>query len=210
MKVSTSILSIKDNLQEKVKMIDNTNTDYIHLDIMDGLFVPNKTWEYTFVEDLVKTLKTPLDVHLMVNNLDTYINDFSKLDPEYITFHFEATNDINRYINLIKSYNIKVGIAIKPNTKVELLEPYLKDIDLVLVMSVEPGFGGQKFIPSSANKIKQLKQLNNYNYVIEVDGGINDDTILFVKEAGVDIAVSGSYITNNDNYELKISSLKNC
>lgn len=212
MKVSTSILSIKDNLPDKIKMIDKTDTDYIHLDIMDGVFVPNKTWKYTFVENLVNNLQTPLDVHLMVSNLDTYINEFSKLNPEYITFHLEATDNINRYINLIKLYNIKVGISIKPDTDVDLLEPYLKDIDLVLVMSVEPGAGGQKFIPNSIDKIKQLKkvkQLYNYNYVIEVDGGINGETILLVKEAGVDIVVSGSYITNNDNYELGISNLKN-
>ncbi len=211
MKVSTSILSIKENLQENLEKLDNSNTDYIHLDIMDGEFVLNKTWNYCFIRDLVQNIKKPLDVHLMVNDLNNYIKDFSNLQPKYITFHLEATKNVNDYINLIKSKGIKVGLSIKPNTDIDLLIPYLNLIDLVLVMSVEPGAGGQQFIESSCLKIerlKELKNINNYNYVIEVDGGINQNTIAKVKEAGADIVVSGSFVTSCSDFESRISLLK--
>lgn len=211
MKVSTSILSIKSNLSDNIKILDKSGTDYIHLDIMDGNFVTNKTWDYSDIKDILKDISTPVDVHLMVSNLDYYIDNFSKLNPNNITFHLEATDNINKYINLIKEKNIKVGLAIKPNTDINLIIPYLEYLDLVLVMSVEPGAGGQKFIDSSCDRIKllkEIKELYGYNYIIEVDGGINADTVKLVAVSGVDLVVSGSYITNSDNYKERIDTLK--
>lgn len=211
MKVSTSILSIKSNLSDNIKILDKSGTDYIHLDIMDGNFVTNKTWDYSDIKDILKDISTPVDVHLMVSNLDYYIDNFSKLNPNNITFHLEATDNINKYINLVKEKNIKVGLAIKPNTDINLIIPYLEYLDLVLVMSVEPGTGGQKFIDSSCDRIKllkEIKELYGYNYIIEVDGGINADTVKLVAASGVDLVVSGSYITNSDNYKERIDTLK--
>lgn len=211
MKVSTSILSIKSNLSDNIKILDKSGTDYIHLDIMDGNFVTNKTWNYSDIKDILKDISTPIDVHLMVSNLDYYIDNFSKLNPNNITFHLEVTDNINKYINLIREKNIKVGLAIKPNTDINLIIPYLEYLDLVLVMSVEPGAGGQKFIDSSCDRIKllkEIKELYGYNYIIEVDGGINADTVKLVANSGVDLVVSGSYITNGDNYKERIDTLK--
>ncbi len=211
MKVSTSILSIKSNLSDNIKILDKSGTDYIHLDIMDGNFVTNKTWDYNDIKDILKDISTPVDVHLMVSNLDYYIDNFSKINPNNITFHLEATDNINKYINLIREKNIKVGLAIKPNTDINLIIPYLEYLDLVLVMSVEPGAGGQKFIDSSCDRIKllkEIKELYGYNYIIEVDGGINADTVKLVAVSGVDLVVSGSYITNSDNYKERIDTLK--
>ena len=211
MKVSTSILSIKSNLIDNIKILDKSGTDYIHLDIMDGNFVTNKTWDYSDIKDILKDISTPVDVHLMVSNLDYYIDNFSKLNPNNITFHLEATDNINKYINLIREKNIKVGLAIKPNTDINLIIPYLEYLDLVLVMSVEPGAGVQKFIGSSCDRIKllkEIKELYGYNYIIEVDGGINADTVKLVAASGVDLVVSGSYITNSDNYKERIDTLK--
>ena len=211
MKVSTSILSIKSNLSDNIKILDKSGTDYIHLDIMDGNFVTNKTWDYNDIKDILKDISTPVDVHLMVSNLDYYIDNFSKLNPNNITFHLEATDNINKYINLIREKNIKVGLAIKPNTDINLIIPYLEYLDLVLVMSVEPGAGGQKFIDSSCDRIKllkEIKELYGYNYIIEVDGGINADTVKLVAVSGVDLVVSGSYITNSANYKERIDTLK--
>ena len=213
MKVAVSILSIKDNIKEKLQKLEYTTADYIHLDIMDGKFVSNKTWDINEIKDIISSSDKPKDVHLMVQDLDNYIEDFSSINPEYITFHYEVTTDIKKYIDDLKSKNIKVGLSIKPDTDVSVLTPYLPYIDLVLVMSVEPGAGGQKFMDSSLEKIKLLskhKKENNYSYVIEVDGGINNETVTFVKDEGADIVVSGSFITNSDNYQEKIDILKNC
>ncbi|MBP3461316.1 MAG: ribulose-phosphate 3-epimerase [Bacilli bacterium] len=202
--ISVSILGIKEDKKNNYKKIDNTNCDYIHLDIMDGIFVKNKVdynEEYLF--------KKKLDIHLMVEDVKSYIEKYKKLNPQYITFHLEVKQNINELINLIKDNNIKVGISIKPNTNINEIIPYLSLIDLVLVMSVEPGKGGQEFIESSIYKINELKRIKeekNFNYLIEVDGGINKDTINKVKNA--DIKVVGSYITNSLDYEEKIDILK--
>lgn len=209
MKVSTSILSVKDNLKGSIDILNNTNTDYIHLDIMDGMFVPNSTWH---VNDLLPSLvdnHKPLEIHFMVNDVKSYVDEFKILNPVYMTFHLEAIDEPLEMINYIKSLGIKVGIAIKPSTKVEEIYPYLPNIDLVLVMSVNPGMGGQSFMLPSIDKINTLKEYkitNNLNYVINVDGGINNNTIKLVRNA--DMVVSGSYITNN-NYNESINILKN-
>ena len=208
MMISTSILSIKDNIKDNVLKLNNTNTTYIHLDIMDGLFVPNKTWEYNELKDILSYNTKPLDVHLMVSDVIKYIDEYSNLNPEYITFHLEAVNNVKEVIDYIHSKNIKVGISIKPNTNIDNIIPYLNDIDMVLLMSVEPGMGGQSFIDSSYERLNKLNALKNkYNFLIEIDGGINESNIDTLN--GVDIAVVGSYITSSDNYQEQIDKLLN-
>ena len=196
MKISASFLTI-DNIDNVDKLAD-CDIDYLHLDIMDGIFVNNKN-EVTNISN-----KKPLDVHLMVNDVYKYIDKYAKLNPLFITFHYEINDSIIDVINYIKKFNIKVGLSIKPSTKVEEIIPYLPYLDLVLVMSVEPGAGGQTFIMDTVDKIKKLKELKG-NYLIEVDGGINDNTINLVSDA--DIIVVGSYITSG-NYEERIKKLK--
>lgn len=205
--ISASFLSIKDNLKENIKKLDNTTIDMLHVDIMDGIFVPNKTWNNYEVKELLNDTKKEKDVHLMVNDVKKYIDDFKIINPTYITFHYEAVDNIFDTIRYIKSLNIKVGLSIKPNTLIKDIIPYLEYLDLVLVMSVEPGYGGQTFIDSSINKINDLYELrnsNNYHYLIEVDGGINDKTAKMCNKA--DILVIGSFITNG-NYDEQIKKI---
>lgn len=203
MKISTSILNMKKETKYLEKL-ENTNTDYLHLDIMDGKFVTNTSDLYDFIKNN-EPINKELDVHLMVYDVNYYIEKYSNLNPEYITIHYEIDGDINEAIKLIKSKNCKVGLSIKPNTKVDEIIDYLDKIDLVLVMSVEPGYGGQSYIDVS-DKLEQLRKLqNNYNFVIEVDGGINDTNI---KSIDTDIAVVGSFITSADNYQEQINKLK--
>ena len=202
--ISVSILGIKENKIKNYMKLDNTNCDYIHVDIMDNIFVPNSN---EFTENY--SFNKPIDLHLMVEDVDSYIDKYKLLKPTYITFHIEVQQDINYLIKKIKNLNIKVGIAIKPNTDISKIIPYLDEIDLVLIMSVEPGFGGQQFIDNTTKKINEiyeLRDLNNYNYIIEVDGGITDQTIL--KANNTDIKVVGSYITNNSNYQEIIDKIK--
>lgn len=207
--ISASFLSIKDNIKENIKKLDNTSIDMLHVDIMDGIFVPNKTWNINEVNELLIDTKKKKDVHLMVNDVKKYIDDFKIIKPEYITFHYEAIDNIFDTIRYIKSLKTKVGLSIKPNTNIEDIKPYLKYLDLVLVMSVEPGKGGQKFIESSIDKIDYLyneRINNNYQYLIEVDGGINDITSKLCSKA--DILVIGSFITNGD-YQEQINKINN-
>lgn len=206
--LSVSILGIKENIKENIEKLDKLNIDYFHIDIMDGIFVPNKTWKYDEIKKNLEQTKTKKDIHLMVNNPKKYIKQYISLKPEIITFHYESTNNQLELIKYIQKYNIKAGISIKPNTKVEELKDILKYVDLVLVMSVEPGTGGQSYIENSTNKINKLKELkktNNYNYLIEVDGGINDTTKQKAKDA--DILVVGSFITKG-NYKEQIEKIQ--
>lgn len=201
MKVSASFLKIQ-NEEDKILTLDKY-ADYMHYDVMDGNFTESKTPSLTHLK-----LNKPKDVHLMVMNLKYYIDLYSALEPLFITFHVEATNDVLETINYIKSKGIKVGLAFNPATPVDIVIPYLDEVDLVLVMSVVPGKGGQPFIDVT-DKIKELisyRKKNNLNFLIEVDGGINDKTIDKVKN--VDIVVSGSYITDSGDYSGKIQSLK--
>lgn len=196
MKVSLSILNANFlKLEESLKdYIDSC--DYIHMDIMDGVFVPNISFGPDIVKEVSKITNRDFDTHLMIENPKDYIEAFVKANSKYITFHVEAKSDVMETINLIHSYNVKAGISIKPNTSVDEIKKYLPYVDMVLVMSVEPGFGGQSFMPNSIEKCKKLKELReefNYNYLINIDGGINDKTISYVKDY-VDIVVSGSYI----------------
>ena len=197
MKVSVSILSSSIKPADIVKILDNTKADYIHIDIMDGKFVENKTWTISEIKKITSYSKLPLDVHLMVENPSKYIEDYALLNTSYITFHYEAVKDIDKMINEIKNYGLKVGIAINPETDEKVLYPYLSKIDQVLVMSVHPGKSGQSFIENTPNKIENLKQeiINqNAKTIISVDGGINDETGKLCVDKGVDMLVSASYI----------------
>ena len=205
-KISTSILSSSDRLIS-IKKLNNSNTDYIHIDTMDGNFVPNKQMNIDEIIELEKISTKPLDIHLMVENPEIYINSLQKKNIEYITIHIEIDKNINNLIKKIKTYGYKVGLSIKPNTNISTIIPYLDKIDLVLIMSVEPGFGGQEFIPSTLEKVKQLRKINE-SITIEMDGGIKDTNINQLKEY-IDIAVVGSYITKKEDYNEAINSLKN-
>ncbi len=208
MKISASFLNSKDVVKDLVKL-NETDVDYIHLDIMDGKFVKNKTMPFSEMKNIYKYTSKRLDVHLMVENPMTYIPLYASLNTEYITFHVEINNDIEECLKLIKSYSIKAGLAIKPDTKVSELVPYLPLLDMILVMSVEPGFGGQTFIEETVNKINEVKSLlDSYHSlaVISVDGGINDITKVNCDKAN--ILVAGSYIIKADNFQEKITSLR--
>ena len=203
--LSCSYLSSNDK-ENTIKKLNNSNIDYIHLDVMDGEFVDNKTLDFNRLRNYFYHNKKNIDVHLMVKNVKLYTELYSLLNPKYIIFHLEVGNTLE-LINYIKNKNIKVGLAINPNTNINELKPFLDKIDLVLVMSVIPGKGGQSFIESSIDKIKQIRKLNS-NIIISVDGGINNTNIQKIKEAGASMCVVGSYITNNDEL-LKINELQN-
>lgn len=208
MKVSTTFLSSKD-IPRDLRLLDKTDTDFIHVDVMDGKFVPNKTLPFSEMKHISEFTSKRLDIHLMVENPSKYIPLYAELNAEYITFHIEVLEDIENDLKMIKDYSIKCGLAIKPDTKVSSLIPYLPYLDLVLVMSVEPGKGGQTFIPESEAKIKELRDLfNSYNInaIINVDGGINDKTVSMCRDA--DMVSAGSYVVLSDNFQEKISSLR--
>ena len=209
-KISASLLSARDNLEKTIEDINNLDIDYIHLDIMDGKFVPNTSFTYEEIKTIISSINKPLDVHLMVKNIDEYIYDYAMLNTEYITFHYETIHSL-KTIKKIKDYGIKCGIAIKPSTNVEEIYDLLPYIDLVLVMSVEPGMGGQKFIEGSQLKIKKLKEKIkslDLHVLISVDGGINDITAELCKVSGVDILVIGSALTNNDDKREFVNNVK--
>lgn len=211
MKVAPSILSANfNNLVEEIKLCKGA--EFVHIDVMDGHFVPNITIGACVIKNLKKEIDKVLDVHLMITDPYKYSPDFIKAGADIVTFHYESDSDVKKTIDLIKSHNVKVGLSIKPGTSVDVLKPYLKDLDLVLVMSVEPGFGGQKFMDSALDKIKtlaKLKQEEGYHYLIEVDGGINTETGKLVRDAGCEVVVAGSYVFKSENYAEKINYLKN-
>lgn len=209
MKVSVSILSKEYKASDIIKKINNTDCDYIHLDIMDGKFVKNKTWTFGEIKKLVGNSFKKLDVHLMVNNPIKYIKDYAMLNTEYLTFHYE-NNNIAEIINVIKNYGLKAGISIKPKTSVKEVLPYLKDLDQVLIMSVEPGKSGQIFKESILYKIEILRKTieeKGYKTIISVDGGINEETSGLVKEKGVDMVVSASFV-HEGNMQEKINMIR--
>lgn len=203
-KVSTSILTCNNRIQA-TEELNKTNTDYIHIDYMDGIFVDNKEFTIKEIKTLSKISTKKLDIHIMAENPEPIIQELKDLNIEYITIHYEINKPLDKIINLIHNQGYKCGISIKPKTDPKNIIEYLKKIDLVLIMSVEPGKGGQKFIPDVLNKIKELKQ---NNLIIEIDGGINDTNIEELKNI-VDIVVVGSYITNSNNYNKQINNLKN-
>lgn len=212
MKVAPSILAADfSRLKDEVIEITRNGADYIHLDIMDGHFVPNITFGPGVVKAIRPYSTLPFDVHLMIENPDLYIPEFVKAGADLITVHVETCPHLHRTLQLIKSFNIKAGVVINPHTSVESIKSVLAECDIVLVMSVNPGFGGQSFINTSLDKIRILKELReqeNYPYLIEVDGGINDQTAKLCKLSGADILVAGSYIFNSNDKLKAIDSLK--
>ena len=212
MLISPSILSVKKEDYLKVfKTFTDNGITMIHLDVMDGKFVLNTTYDANEVEKINKQTNAILDTHLMINTPETEIMSYILAGSDIITFHYEACKNIKETIKLIKDHGIKCGISVKPNTNINVLDPYLKDLDLVLVMSVEPGFGGQKFMPSALDKIKYLKDIkdkHNFHYLIEVDGGINVNTAKLVKDAGCDVIVVGTYLMNSEKFHECYEELK--
>ncbi len=213
--VSPSILSADfANLERDIKLVENAGADWVHVDVMDGHFVPNITIGVPVVKSLKQVTGLPLDVHLMIENPEKYIEAFAKAGADIITFHYEAVSDVNSVISLIKSFGKKAGMSIKPKTSADVIFPYIKDLDLVLVMTVEPGFGGQKFMQDCAEKIICLKnyinchsELDSESLIIQVDGGINAETARICTSYGANSLVAGNYIYKSENVEQAIKSL---
>ena len=212
MKVAVSFISSDCDLETTIKKIDESTADYIHVDMMDGQFVENSNFTTQDIKKMFKGCQKKLDVHMMCCSPNKYVRDFAKIpNVEYLTLHYESHRRPIDVINMIRHTNMKVGIAINPETKVSHIVPLLNHIDQVLVMSVKPGKGGQKFMEEVLYKIETLKDLrdeNGYHYIINVDGGVNKDTIQMVKDAGADMVVSGSYICKSEDYNERIETLR--
>ncbi len=208
--ISPSILSADfANLERDIKKVENAGADWLHIDVMDGHFVPNITIGVPVTASIKKVSSIPLDVHLMIENPEKYIEPFAKAGADIITFHYEAakekTSDI---IKLIHSFNIKAGLSIKPKTGPEEIQKYLPELDMVLIMTVEPGFGGQKFMPECAEKIPVIREKSPENLIIQVDGGINAETAKVCTQYGANSLVAGNYIYKSENTEKAILSLR--
>lgn len=203
--LSPSILSADfTKLGEEIETIDNAGAEYIHVDVMDGMFVPSISYGMPVIKSIRKSTGKVFDVHLMISEPIRYIADFAASGADMITVHVEACSDVVATIEKIREYKLKVGITLNPDTPVSAIKPYLNRVDMVLIMSVNPGFGGQKFITSSVDKIKEFKRLRdelNLSYDIEVDGGINIDNLATVLEAGANVIVAGSAIFRGDAAE---------
>lgn len=208
MKIAPSMLACDfSNMGEEIKKISDNGADWVHMDVMDGIFVPNISFGAPIIKSLKPLTKLPFDVHLMIKNPLKFISQFVDAGADIITFHLESDSDAFETIKKIKSYGKKAGISIRPSTDISELKLYLNYIDLVLIMTVEPGFGGQKFMPEQMKKALYIKQ-NAPNLIIEVDGGINLETMEYVKKYPVDVAVSGTCIFNSENLKETIKKLK--
>jgi len=211
-KISPSILAADfGNIERECSLIDKSDADWFHLDVMDGIFVPNISFGMPVVKAIRKMTSKPLDVHLMITQPERYIEKFIDLGSDIISFHIEATNKLEENISTIKSKNVKVGIAINPDTPIGNLKDIISKIDLVCLMGVHPGFAGQKFIENTFDRLKQLKALikdSNSKALIEVDGGVNENNYMDLKSLGADVLVAGSYIFNSEDYDVVIKKLK--
>ena len=200
------------NLLPDIEMINNSAADWFHIDIMDGVFVPNISFGFPVMEAIKKHAKKPLDVHLMIVNPDRYISEFKKAGADILTVHYEACTHLHRTVQAIKSENMEAGVALNPHTPILLLEDIIRDIDLVLIMSVNPGFGGQKFIENTYRKVEAVKNLivkTGSKAKIEVDGGVNLENTPKLVSAGADVLVAGSFVFGSSNPSATIAALKN-
>ena len=206
-KISPSILSADfGQLNKEIKRLEEAGADMIHVDVMDGHFVPNLTIGPSVIKKLRNSTNLPFDVHLMISPVHKYIKNYAEAGADIITIHPEATKNLKKSIKLIKDFKKKVGVSLNPETKIDVIKEFLKEIDLVLIMSVHPGFGGQKFIPDVLNKIKELKKIKDQkklNFDIEIDGGITFENSKLAIEAGANILVSGTTIFKNNNGNIK-------
>lgn len=202
--VSPSILAADFNaLDQEMKKVNDSSCEWVHLDVMDGKFVPNTTFDEKLVKELRPISNKVFDVHLMIEKPVEHVMKYYEAGADYVTFHFEACENIKEVLETLKKQNLKVGLSIKPATSVTVLDEFLPYLDLILVMSVEPGKGGQKFMDSCLDKIDYLvkkRRENNYSYLVEVDGGINLDTAKLVKQVGCDVVVAGTYLFKNENF----------
>ena len=207
--ISPSILSADfANLEQDIKRVEEAGADWLHVDVMDGHFVPNITIGVPVVKSIKKVANIPLDVHLMIENPEKYIEPFAKAGADILTFHYEAVQDVNGIIDLIKSFGVKAGMSIKPKTNAEDVIQYLNDLDLLLIMTVEPGFGGQSFMSDCADKLPVIKENAHEKLIIQVDGGINAETARICTLKGANSLVAGNYIYNSENIQKAIESLR--
>ncbi len=200
------------NLQRDIEMINNSEADWFHIDIMDGVFVPNISFGMPVLQAISKHAKKTIDVHLMIVDPDRYISTFKKLGADVLTVHYEACTHLHRTLQAIKAEGMKAGVALNPHTNVDLLEDVIQDIDLVCIMSVNPGFGGQSFIENTYSKVEKLKNLinkKNASTLIEIDGGVTDKNAQQLAKAGADVLVAGSFVFNAINPQETIANLKN-